>query len=183
MMENKKILILEDNKDFRESLSLEFLEKGFAVYQAESILEIPNHQFNYAIIDLRLKHDNGLQSISKIFAFSPQCKIVVLTGYPSLATAVQAIKKGAVNYLTKPVSLSQIEKALFEDQNLNDISESATNFENKFENNSLSLARHEREYIEFILAECNGNITSAAKKLGLHRQSLQRKLRKYPPRF
>ncbi|WP_161597580.1 response regulator transcription factor [Fluviispira multicolorata] len=175
-MKKKKILILEDNEDFRSSLSLEFEDKGFEVIAIENMNEIPEIPLNYAVVDLRLKNDNGLQCIEKIHKLSPSCRIVMLTGYPSLATAVQAMKKGAVNYLTKPINLLQLEKALFEEEF------TLPNQVDPIQNSSPSLARHEREYIEYVLAECQGNITSAAKKLGLHRQSLQRKLKKYPPR-
>ena len=176
----KNILILEDNEDFRASLALEFEDKGFDVIAIESMNQIPKVNLDYAIVDLRLKNDNGINCVEQIHENSPLCRIVMLTGYPSLATAVKAIKKGAMNYLTKPTNMQQLEKALFEDEN--------TNYENTespsaaFHPTSPSLARHEREYIEYILAECGGNITNAAKKLGLHRQSLQRKLKKYPPK-
>ena len=179
-MEKKKILIIEDNEDFRSSLAIEFEDKGFQVVQIESMNQIPNYKFDYAIVDLRLKNDNGILCVEYIQNISPTCRIVMLTGYPSLATAVKAIKKGAINYITKPTNIQQLEKALFEEEIIQ--SENIKSSEVTFHNTAPSLARHEREYIEYILAECNGNITSAAKKLGLHRQSLQRKLKKYPPK-
>ena len=179
-MDKKNILILEDNEDFRSSLALEFEDKGFDVIAIESMSEIPNITLDYAIVDLRLKNDNGINCVEHIHENSPLCKIVMLTGYPSLATAVKAIKKGAMNYLTKPTNMQQLEKALFEDENISYEKKAVSS--TNFISNSPSLARHEREYIEYILAECGGNITNAAKKLGLHRQSLQRKLKKYPPK-
>ncbi|WP_186643788.1 response regulator transcription factor [Fluviispira vulneris] len=175
-MHKKKILILEDNEDFRTSLALEFEDRGFEIIAIENMSEIPDIPIQYAVVDLRLKNDNGIQCVEKIHNISPACRIVMLTGYPSLATAVQAMKKGAVNYLTKPINFSQLEKALFEEETSEQI------LNNPVNDSSPSLARHEREYIEYVLAECQGNITNAAKKLGLHRQSLQRKLKKYPPR-
>lgn len=179
-MNNKKILILEDNEDFRSSLAIEFEEKGLTVFALESSSKIPKiaNFIDYAIVDLRLKNENGIDAIELLQEFNPNCKIVMLTGYPSLATAVKAIKKGAINYLTKPVNLKQLELALFEEE----FKESLSNQQTNFVSSPLSLAKHEREYIEYILAECDGNITNAAKRLGLHRQSLQRKLRKYPPK-
>jgi two-component system, response regulator RegA len=179
-MYRKNILIIEDNEDFRSSLALEFEDKGYDVIAIESMAQIPKINLDYAIIDLRLKIDNGINCVEQIHENSPLCRIVMLTGYPSLATAVKAIKKGAMNYLTKPTNMQQLEKALFEDENL--ICESTKIPSTSFHPTSPSLARHEREYIEYILAECDGNITNAAKKLGLHRQSLQRKLKKYPPK-
>ncbi len=179
-MNRKNILILEDNEDFRDSLALEFEDKGFDVIAIESMAQIPKVNLDYAIVDLRLKNDNGINCVEQIHENSPLCRIVMLTGYPSLATAIKAIKKGAMNYLTKPTNMQQLEKALFEDENIN----CENNETPSAQLNTLapSLARHEREYIEYILAECGGNITNAAKRLGLHRQSLQRKLKKYPPR-
>ena len=179
-MKHKKILILDDNEDFRTSLAVEFEDKNFEVTLIESLAQIPKSAFDYAIVDLRLKYDNGVTCVEQIHENSPQCKIVMLTGYPSLATAVKAIKKGAINYLTKPASIEQLEKALFENEFFE--VEQIENLNKPLNEISPSLARHEREYIEYILAECGGNITNAAKKLGLHRQSLQRKLKKYPPK-
>ena len=104
----------------------------------------------------------------------PTTRIVVLTGYGSIATAVQATKLGARQYLTKPVDIDELERALLAD----DDAEGQVPIPEEFQ----SLDRHEREYIEYVLAECGGNISQAARRLGLHRQSLQRKLRKYTPR-
>ena len=103
---------------------------------------------------------------------SPEMVIVVLTGYGSIATAVRATKLGATSYLTKPVDVDQLERALLQEEE-----EEEVPIPDQFQ----SLYRHEREYIEFVLAECEGNISQAARRLGLHRQSLQRKLRKYTP--
>lgn len=181
-MKQKKILIIEDNEDFRSSLAIEFEDKGFQVFAIESVSEIPLDEIvDYAIVDLRLKNENGIQCVEKIQLISPDCRIVMLTGYPSLATAVKSIKKGAINYLMKPINIQQLEKALFEEEQIESESKISANT-TTLAPVAPSLARHEREYIEYILAECDGNITSAAKKLGLHRQSLQRKLKKYPPK-
>lgn len=174
-MPKKTILIIEDNQDLRETLTAEFEDRNLIVVAVESFDLIPLAQFDFAVVDLRLKNDNGIHCVEKIKFNSPNCRIVMLTGYPSLATAVEAVKKGAFHYLTKPVNISQLENALFEKQI------KSTNISQSNNNNHPTLAKHEREYIEYILAESNGNITLAAKKLGLHRQSLQRKLKKYPP--
>ena len=103
----------------------------------------------------------------------PGIRTVVLTGYGSIATAIEAIKIGAVHYLTKPSDPDLIEDAF----------EKITGDPTvPLPDSPPSLARHEREYIEYVLAGTGGNISEAARRLGLHRQSLQRKLRKYPPR-
>jgi len=98
---------------------------------------------------------------------------VLLTGYASVATAVEAMKLGAHHYLTKPCDPDAIEEAFGKDKGDPMV---------VVPENPPSLARHEREYIEYVLAATGGNISEAARRLGLHRQSLQRKLRKYPPR-
>lgn len=166
------LLIVEDDRRFAETLAAEFRERGYAVSTAGDLSELraqAGRTFEYAIVDLRLRQDSGLDAIAAIIESSPEANVVVLTGYASIATAVQATKLGAVNYLTKPVEIDEIERALFADDEIA-IPESFQ-----------SLARHEREYIEYVLAECGGNISQAARRLGLHRQSLQRKLRKFTP--
>lgn len=165
------LLIVEDDKSFARTLALEFSDRGYetAVVHSLADLEALSPEApRFAIVDLRLGADNGLSAVEKILTLSPACRIVMLTGYGSIATAVKAVKLGAANYLTKPAAMELIEKALWVDLAAD-------------EGVPASLARHEREYIEFVLAQCGGNITKAADWLGLHRQSLQRKLRKYPP--
>jgi two-component system response regulator RegA len=169
------LLIVEDDARFAETLAAEFRDRGYAVEAVGGLAELDSvdgEAVDYAIVDLRLRQDSGLDAISKIAQRWPGVRVVVLTGYASIATAVQATKLGAVNYLTKPVDIDAIERAFQEDED--DPIEVPREFQ--------SLARHEREYIEFVLAECGGNISQAARRLGLHRQSLQRKLRKYTPR-
>jgi two-component system response regulator RegA len=105
-------------------------------------------------------------------------KIIVLTGYGSIATAIEAVKSGAFGYMSKPADVDEI-LAAFDKEEINDNSlpEESTDLA------APSLARAEWEHINRVLADCSGNITKAAKKLGLHRRSLQRKLLKYPPKF
>ena len=104
-------------------------------------------------------------------ASAGKTRVVILTGYASIATAVQAVKQGAVDYLTKPVDIDELERALL----MGGLDTS--NVPEEFQ----SLDRHQREYIEYVLARCGGNISEAARRLGIHRQSLQRKLRKFTP--
>jgi two-component system response regulator RegA len=172
----RSLLIVEDNDRFAETLASEFLDRGYAVQRASnlsSIAAIKNLDVQYAVVDLRLGADSGLDAIQSILGRSPNAKIVVLTGYGSIATAVKATKLGAVGYLMKPADVDQVERAL----NGEEVDDDEIPIPSEFQ----SLYRHEREYIEFVLAECNGNISQAARRLGLHRQSLQRKLRKYTP--
>lgn len=172
----RSLLIVEDNDRFADTLASEFRDRGYAVQRASdlsSIAAIKNFDVQYAVVDLRLGADSGLDVIQTILGRSPKAKIVVLTGYGSIATAVKATKLGAVGYLMKPADVDQVERA-FQGQAPED---DEIPIPSEFQ----SLYRHEREYIEFVLAECDGNISQAARRLGLHRQSLQRKLRKYTP--
>ncbi len=172
-----RLLILEDNERFAEALKAEFCDRNYEVLTARNLAELSEASgapIQFAIVDLRLRGDDGLDAIAIIREKSPDAKIVVLTGYGSIATAVQATKRGADNYLTKPVDIDQIEHAF----GIGDDARPETAAQKDYP----SLARHEREYIEYVLAECGGNISEAARRLGLHRQSLQRKLRKHTPR-
>lgn len=170
------LLIVDDNARFAETLATEFRDRGYEVETVDGVAAVKHvdaSRLHYAIVDLRLRQDSGLDVISVLRAQNPETRIVVLTGYGSIATAVQATKLGAAHYLTKPVEVDEIERALLTDEIDNEDVPIPTEFQ--------SLYRHEREYIEFVLAECGGNISQAARRLGLHRQSLQRKLRKYTP--
>jgi two-component system response regulator RegA len=173
--ESRRLLIVDDNQRFADTLAAEFRDRGYAVTWLESlgaVREAPNLEFDFAVVDLRIRQDSGLDVIGVLKDRSPETVIVVLTGYGSIATAVRATKLGAVSYLTKPVDIDQLERALLGEEEDEELP-----IPDQFQ----SLYRHEREYIEFVLAECEGNISQAARRLGLHRQSLQRKLRKYTP--
>ena len=173
----KKLLVVDDDDAFRESMELEFQDRGFRVVTAASHREALGmaavHRPQYAIIDLRLGGERGLEVLQDIVERLPGIRAVVLTGYGSVATAVEAIKLGARHYLTKPCDPEAIEAAFYADKGDPNV---------VVPEHPPSLARHEREYIEYVLSATGGNISEAARRLGLHRQSLQRKLRKYPPR-
>jgi two-component system response regulator RegA len=166
----KNVLILEDDLHLGRSLERDFEDNDYDVTIANRIGEIPHDLiFSHAILDLRLSGgDFGLDGINHLKASSPNIKIVVLSGYGSITTAVEAVKRGALDYLTKPASFSEIEQAL---------NGKRVNPEAEFKRRSLSEVEH--EYIDFILTKNEGNISKTAKDLGLHRQSLQRKLKKY----
>lgn len=173
-----QLLIVEDDRNFLETLTLEFVDRGYRVFGAMSSSDLDRfsgESFRFAILDLRIGKDNGLTILERVKAQSPHCRIVLLTGYGSIATAVQAVKLGAANYLTKPVAIETLEKSLWMDLTEGEGDDSTGDAR-------VSLARHEREYIEYVLDQCDGNISKAAQWLGVHRQSLQRKLRKYPSR-
>ena len=171
----RQLLIVEDDQALSDTLALEFEDLGYQVSQMNSVAQLSSEQeakFDAALVDLKLKSESGLTVVDQLHRRDPKCKIVVLTGYGSIATAVKAIKLGASNYLTKPASVAKIEAALNANASHNESSMQAPD-------SKPTLARQEREYIESVLAECDGNISKAAKVLGLHRQSLQRKLRKF----
>jgi two-component system response regulator RegA len=174
--EEKTLLIVEDDDRFADTLATEFRDRGYTVAHVADIagLEATDpSEFSYAVVDLRLRRDSGLDAVSSIKSRSPGTRVVVLTGYGSIATAVQATKNGATNYLTKPVDMDELEHTLVT---------GGAGEETPIPDEFQSLDRHEREYIEYVLNECGGNISRAARRLGLHRQSLQRKLRKFTPR-
>ncbi|MCO4772786.1 MAG: response regulator [Deltaproteobacteria bacterium] len=159
-------------------MALEFGDRGYRVSQAGSLAAAQRLlggglQPRFAVVDLRIGPDNGLDVVDAIVSKAPGARAVILTGYGSLPTAVQAVKQGAVNYLAKPVTIQRLERALWTDEP--DPEEVAVPDRRE------SLARHEREYIEYVLLQCEGNISKAARWLGIHRQSLQRKLRKFRP--
>ena len=175
-VEGRSLLIVEDNDRFAETMASELRERGYTVARAHNLASLEAMRdvtFQYAVVDLRLGADSGLDAIQVILAGSPDARIIVLTGYGSIATAVKATKLGAIGYLMKPTDVDQVERALHDESEIDTEIPIPSEFQ--------SLYRHEREYIEFVLAECDGNISQAARRLGLHRQSLQRKLRKYTP--
>ena len=172
------LLIVEDDPGLRETLCLEFKDRGYRVWEADSLaatqsLLVQGVVPRFAVVDLRIGVDNGVEVIETVLERAPAVRAVILTGYGSLSSAVSAMKRGAVNYLAKPVSIERLERALWTDDP--DPQEVAVPETRE------SLARHEREYIEYVLLQCDGNISKAARWLGIHRQSLQRKLRKFRP--
>ena len=171
------VLLVDDIATFRETIRLELEDRGYAVREAgharEAVAVLEAQTFMFVVLDLRLCGDDGHLLIPEVKRIQPDARVVILTGYGSVASAVQAMRLGAANYLTKPVSIDRLEHALWSDEV--DPQDVAVPDQRE------SLARHEREYLEYVLRQCDGNITQAAKWLGIHRQSLQRKLRKYPP--
>lgn len=175
--ETPTLLIVENDRRFQETLRVEFQERGYNVLTACSLSEvrlISEKALRFATVDLRLDTESGIPVVEHLRSKYPECRIVVLTGYGSIATAVEAVKRGASQYMTKPVQIERLEKLLWTDAPFEEGCEDTVNTE--------SLARHEREYIEWVLLQSEGNITDAARRLGIHRQSLQRKLRKFTPK-
>ena len=172
-----KLLVVDDDDAFREAMELEFGDRGYQVLCAAdhraALSLAAAHKPEFAVVDLRLGGERGLEVLRDLVERLPEIRAVVLTGYGSIATAVEAVKLGARHYLSKPCEPEAIEAAFH--RGCGDVSVDLPDA-------PPSLALHEREYIEYVLAATGGNISEAARRLGLHRQSLQRKLRKYPPR-
>lgn len=170
------MLVVDDDERFRERLSKALRARGHEVYTAadhESAMSLVRSQrLERALIDLRMPGPGGLALLRDLKQEQPQVDVVVLTGYGSIATAVEAMRLGARDYLTKPCHADRILLAFDSD------SERALAEDAPYE--IPSLARLEWEHIERVLRECNGNISKTARVLGMHRRTLQHKLAKFP---
>ena len=169
------ILLVDDDVTLRERLARALRERGFDVRTAgsadEAMEQVRADSPEMAVIDLRMPGRNGLELLRDMREHDPATRVLVLTGYGSIATAVEATKLGAEGYLPKPVDADEL-LAAFARSGANP---KVDHFETP------SLARAEWEHIQRVLVDCGGNISEAARRLGIHRRSLQRKLQKYPP--
>lgn len=174
--EQNRLLIVDDDLHLRERLSRTMARKGFDVVAAESIsqarLYLRHHSFDYAILDLKLADGYGLDLVEDIKASNPAIRIIILTGYGNIATAVAAIKYGAVDYLPKPADADEIERAL---KNLTDNPPPPPE-------DPMSPDRVKWEHIQRVFAECQNNVSETARRLKMHRRTLQRILAKHAPR-
>lgn len=165
------ILILEDDNDLRDSLERSFMRRGFLVKAARNYNEmlevIKKFHPNFALVDLKMPGKSGLEAVSFLKEFDTKMKIVVLTGYASISTTIEAIKLGASYYLSKPANVDDILLA-FDGK--------SKNIENP--NKKTSLRNLEMEHINQVLIDVDFNISKAARLLGMHRRTLARKLEK-----
>ena len=170
----KKILIVDDDETFCEVLALALSKRDYDVSRAHQIKDVEAIDnlatYPYAVVDLRLGTESGLNVIDHLIAGNADMSIVMLTAYSSIATAVEAVKKGAINYLNKPVSVEEIIDKL----------ENTDSDEVAVEESPLSVRRLEWEHLQKVLLEHDGNISAAARALNMHRRTLQRKLSKHP---
>ena len=173
-----RFLILDDNEVFATTLARSLTRRGFDMVVAHSGQEAldaaANTVFDYVTIDLHLAQDSGLQWIASLRRALPQAKLLVLTGYASIATTVQAIKAGADDYLSKPANVDSILSALKCDAVDGEAPADASA--------PFTVDRLEWEHIQRVLAEHQGNVSSTARALNMHRRTLQRKLGKRPVR-
>ncbi|MES2013805.1 MAG: response regulator transcription factor [Pseudomonadota bacterium] len=173
--EKPSLLLVDDDQDFLNALAPAMKKRGFLVSMADSAesafalasIEPPE----FAVVDLKMSGNSGLVLVRQLASLNAGTKIVVLTGFASVATAIEAIKLGAIHYLAKPVDADEI-VAAFEKQ--------AGDANVALSSNPLSVDRLEWEHIQRVLAENDGNISATARSLNMHRRTLQRKLGKNP---
>ena len=173
---NKKLLIVDDDTPFRERLARSMEKKGFFVENLSGYNDCINRCnevfFDYAIVDMRLEDGSGLELIKQIKQINPSTRSLLLTGYGNIATAVAAIKSGAIDYLPKPAEIDQIYDAL-------------TNSDQLLPPppvNPMTADRIRWEHIQRVFILCKRNVSETARRLRMHRRTLQRILNKHAPR-
>ena len=176
----QSLLIVEDDDVLRSRLARAFRARDFEVREAadaESGLRLAREDPpELALVDLRLPGASGLDAVRSLLELDPGTSVVVLTGYGSIATALEAIRLGAAHYLTKPADVEEILAGFARRKAIGPAPAAA----GSPSVDTPSLARVEWEHINRVLADCDGNVSQAARVLGIHRRSLQRKLSKFP---
>ena len=174
--ELSSLLLVDDDDAFRRVLARALGRRGYAVSGAanvEAALALALAQPpEYAVVDLRMPGDSGLVLIEKLIELDPNTRIVMLTGYASIATAIEAIKLGAIHYLSKPCDADEVVAAL----NKSMVGDATLAVSDA----PISVDRLEWEHIQRVLADHQGNVSSTARALKMHRRTLQRKLSKHP---
>ncbi|MFI3221328.1 MAG: response regulator transcription factor [Methylococcales bacterium] len=172
-----RLLLVDDDVTFCTVLKSALEKRNYDVLVAndvsEGMLLAEQNLPEYAVIDLRIGYESGLELVKKLIFLDDNTQIVMLTGFASIATAVEAIKLGAVHYLTKPANADEIVRALNKNEGDSSVSISE---------NPLSVKRLEWEHLQKVLMQHEGNISAAARALNMHRRTLQRKLEKKPVR-
>jgi two-component system, response regulator RegA len=175
----RSILVVDDDEVFANTLALSFERKGFqasvAFNKEQALLVAGQQQFTDITLDLNLGEQSGLQLITQLRSLQPSANILILTGYASIATTVQAIKLGADNYLAKPADSAAVLRALDDDATA-----VTSNEEEPSDFQPMSVSRLEWEHIQRVLNEHDGNVSATARALNMHRRTLQRKLAKRP---
>lgn len=175
--EQPHILLVDDDETFTHVMARAMTRRGLRVSVAGSAdegLALARQDLpDYAVLDLKMDGDSGLVLLPKLLELDAEMQVVILTGYSSIATAVEAIKRGARNYLCKPADADDVLVALLSDR---------AEVENLVPENPISVDRLQWEHIQRVLGEHEGNISATARALGMHRRTLQRKLQKRPVR-
>ena len=174
---DKTLLILDDDDPLRGRLSRAMEKKGFVVKEAKTVSEglkiVKNSPHpSFALVDLRLEDGSGLDVVQELSKNNKDCRIVMLTGYGNLPTAVAAIKAGAIDYMAKPVDADDVEAALL----------ASPESKAKPPENPMSADRVKWEHIHRVFELCNRNVSETARRLKMHRRTLQRILSKRSPR-
>jgi two-component system response regulator RegA len=170
------LLLVDDDAAFRAAMGAALARRGFAVTLAEGADHAEEaaakQVFEYALVDVRMPGRSGVDLVAALRRLDEETRIVVLTGYGTIANAVQAMRAGAADYLAKPVDAATCERALL----------GRGAYAEAADDDLPSLERVEYEYLQRVLADCGGNVSEAARRLRMHRRSLQRKLMRLPPR-
>ncbi len=174
--EDRSLLILDDDAPFRARLSRAMMQRGFVVSAVGSVAEAlevaRSNPPQFAVVDLRLEDGDGLDVVKALHEYRPDCKAVMLTGYGNIATAVAAVKSGAVDYLSKPADADDVVKALLADPEAKPAPPE----------NPMSADRVRWEHIQRVFELCDHNVSETARRLNMHRRTLQRILAKRAPR-
>ena len=173
--EHPHLLLVDDDPTFTRVMARAMTRRGLRVSIAssadEGLMLAKQDLPEYAVLDLKMEGDSGLVLLPKLLELDPEMKVLILTGYSSIATAVEAIKRGAQNYMCKPADADDVLVALLSDR---------AEIENLVPENPISVDRLQWEHIQRVLNENDGNISATARALGMHRRTLQRKLQKRP---
>ena len=171
------LLLVDDDEVYCQVLGDALTRRSYAVHTAHNLRDAlrlaQEHEPEYAVVDLRIGMESGLELVAQLVALDENTRIVMLTGYASVATAVESIKLGAVHYLTKPATADDIVAALHREEGDASVPPAEQ---------PLSVKRLEWEHLQKVLTEHHGNISAAARALHMHRRTLQRKLAKRPVR-
>lgn len=177
--EQPLILLVDDDERLRQRLGLALSERGYSVQTAkdydEALRLARDNPPELAVVDLRMPGPSGLELVRALKELDPETRVVVLTGYGSIATTIDAMRLGAVHYLQKPADADEVLAAFGRGDQppLEAVADAGE---------PPSLERVKWEHVSRVLADCGGNVSEAARKLKLHRRSLQRMLQKFPPR-
>lgn len=176
-LDKPRLLLVDDDETYCSVLQQALEKRNFEVTATNDItsgIELAEQVIpEYAVVDLRIGHQSGLELVEKLIELDSNTKIIMLTGYASIATAVESIKLGAIHYLTKPANADEIVRALHKNDGDSSVDINA---------NPLSVKRLEWEHLQKVLMQHDGNISAASRALNMHRRTLQRKLEKRPVR-
>jgi two-component system response regulator RegA len=178
-LHGRSVLVVDDDEILRERLARSFTRRGFPARHAASVQAalamVHEDPPDLAVVDLRMPGGSGLELLRELNEANPDVLAIILSGYGSIATAIDAVRLGAVDFVQKPADVDMLLQAFERALTGDPLQAPDPDYEPP------TLARAEWEHIQRVLNDCGGNVTRAAEMLGLHRRTLQRKLQKYPP--